>query len=263
MAPASVEGAGSCGSTARATCEGVGGGGGAARAREAAPPVGGPSCLGAGRPEAAAGSSDAPPHVARSQTAGMSNTVCVSDAVGEWAVVGAKLVQDLSKFGEVARLDAIGGTLGTVLATYFDVRCAQSALLHMASRAEPFQSAPQDCRIVLVDLLGFFAKTGYAARLQDFGEVAHVDMYGALAAVEFYDLRSARALWVAAGDCATPVSNHHDLAAERGPPGPACSPQWARRRGEPSVRGPTGPRRLTDIDGHVGCGGGEGRSARA
>ncbi|CAK0866074.1 unnamed protein product, partial [Prorocentrum cordatum] len=97
----------------------------------------------------------------------MSNTLCVSDAVGEWAVVGAKLVQELSEFGEAARLDAVGGTLGTVLATYFHARCAQSVLLHMAPRAEPFQSAPQDCRIVLADLPGFLAKRGCAARLQD------------------------------------------------------------------------------------------------
>merc|ERR1719162_2587570 len=146
------------------------------------------------------------PHMACSQTAGMSNTVCISDTPGQWVVVGTKTVQDLSEFGEIARLDAcLAGTLGTVLVTYFDVRCAQTVMLHMASRAKPFQPASHDCRIVSVELQGFCAKMGHAGGFQDFGEVAHVNMLDGHAVVEFYDLRSAQALLTAAGDCASPV----------------------------------------------------------
>jgi hypothetical protein len=152
----------------------------------------------------AAGITGTPPHV--SQTAGMSNTVCISDTSGQWKVVGTKIVQDLSKFGEIARLDAsLAGTLGTVLVTYFDVRCAQMVMLHMAPIAEPFQPASHDCRIVSVDLPGFCAKTGHIGGFDDFGEVAHVNMFAGQVVIEFYDLRSAQALLAAAGDCATPV----------------------------------------------------------
>jgi hypothetical protein len=153
-----------------------------------------------------AGLSSTPPHMACSQTAGMSNTVCISGTSRRWTVVGSETVQDLSEFGEIARLDAcLAGTLGTVLVTYFDVRCAQTVLLHMASRAKPFQPASHDCRVVSVGLHGFCAKMGHMGRFQDFGEVAHVDMRDGQAFVEFYDLRSAQALLAAAGDCASPV----------------------------------------------------------
>jgi hypothetical protein len=153
-----------------------------------------------------AGISSTPARMACSQTAGMSNTVCISGPSGRWTVVGAETVQDLSEFGDIARLDAcLAGSLGTVLVTYFDVRCAQSVLLQMASIAEPFQPASHDCRVVSVELQGFCAKMGHAGRFQDFGEVAHVDMFDGQAVVEFYDLRSAQALLTAAGDCASPV----------------------------------------------------------
>jgi hypothetical protein len=115
-------------------------------------------------------------------------------------------MQDLSKFGEIARLDvSFADPHGTMLVTYFDVRRAQIALLRMASRAELFQPALHDCRIVSVDFPNFCAKTGHTGGFEDFGEVAHVSMLAGQVVVEFYDLRSARALLAAAGDCATPV----------------------------------------------------------
>jgi len=195
------------------------------------------------------GISGTPPHMTCSQTAGMSNTVCISDTSGKWKVVGARTVQDLSKFGEIARLDAsLAGTLGTVLVTYFDVRCAQVLMLHMTSRAEPFQPASHDCRIVSVDLPGFCAKTGRIGGFEDFGEVAHVNMFAGQVVIEFYDLRSAQALLAAAGDCATPVPGdavapsaiqtrdlfEGDLAKLAAPPGigrPAAAPTNAGPKG--------------------------------
>jgi len=163
-----------------------------------------------------AGISTTPSHMTCSQTEGMSNTVCISHTSGQWNVVGTKIVQDLSKFGEIARLDtSLAGTLGTVLVTYFDVRSAQNVMLQMASRAKPFQPASHDCRIVSVDLQGFGAKMGHMGGFQHFGEVAHVDVLGGQAIVEFYDLRSAQALLASAGDCASPVP-----AGAAAPPSP-------------------------------------------
>jgi len=191
----------------------------------------------------AGGFGSAPPHMTCSQTAGMSNTVCMSDVSGQWKVLGLKIVQDLSEFGEIARLDtSLAGTLGTVLVTYFDVRCAQLVLLHMESRAEPFQPASHDCRIVSVDLQGFCAKSGHIGGFQDFGEVAHASLFGGQAIVEFYDLRAAQALLAAAGDCASPVpggSSVCDLlegvpAQLPVPPGigrPAAAPAQASAKG--------------------------------
>ncbi|CAK0908446.1 unnamed protein product [Prorocentrum cordatum] len=150
----------------------------------------------------AAGGSGAPPDTSCSWTSGMSNTICILSAAG------ARPLQDLSESGEIAHLCAsLAGALGAVLVTYFDVRCAQSAVLHMAPRATPHQPAARDRRIVSVDLLGFRAKAQHAGgfQFQDFGEVAHVSMFAGMAVVEFYDTRSAQALLRAASGCATLV----------------------------------------------------------
>lgn len=137
----------------------------------------------------------------------MSNTVCIRDISGEWKAVEKGVVQKLSEFGEIARLDAsLAATLGTVLVTYFDVRCAQYVLVQMAPTAEPFQPATHDCRVVSVDLVKFYEKTGAAGGFQEYGEVANVAQFAGKALVEFYDLRSAQALLAAARTSARPAS---------------------------------------------------------
>ncbi|CAE8637035.1 unnamed protein product, partial [Polarella glacialis] len=75
-----------------------------------------------------------------SHTASLSNTVCISDPEGNWTVVSVKGVQDLSKFGEIARLDtSLVVVARCVLVTFFDVRSAQQLLNASTSgRVEPF-----------------------------------------------------------------------------------------------------------------------------
>jgi len=192
-----------------------------------------------------------PPRMPRSPTAGVSNTVCVTISA-QGGPVWTKAAEELSEFGEIARLDvSLSITLGTVLVTYFDVRCAQMVMLHMASRAEPFQPASHDCRIVSVDLPGFCAKTGHIGGFDDFGEVAHVNMLAGHAVIEFYDFRSAQALLAAAGDSATPVPGDStapaaiardlfegDPAKLRAPPGigrPAAAPTQAFPKGSSGI----------------------------
>jgi len=200
----------------------------------------------------AAGTPGTPPRTMCSHTARLWNTVRLFDVSGQTLVVGAEAMQALSEFGEIARVDtSIAGTVGTMLVTYFDVRCAQMVMLHMASRAEPFQPASHDCRIVSVDLPGFCAKTGHIGGFDDFGEVAHVNMLAGHAVIEFYDFRSAQALLAAAGDSATPVPGDStapaaiardlfegDPAKLRAPPGigrPAAAPTQAFPKGSSGI----------------------------
>ncbi|CAK0829906.1 unnamed protein product [Prorocentrum cordatum] len=171
-----------------------------------------------------------PPRMPRSPTAGVSNTVCVTISA-QGGPVWTKAAEELSEFGEIARLDvSLSITLGTVLVTYFDVRCAQMALLSMASFAAPFPQAEQDCRIVLVDVPSLCQKLGRTTGFQDFGEVAQVDIVAGQSVVEFYDCRSAQALLAAAGDCATPLPASAVLPSTR-PPKDASGHLPAPQRG--------------------------------
>uniref|UniRef100_A0A7S4QFQ2 Mei2-like C-terminal RNA recognition motif domain-containing protein n=1 Tax=Alexandrium monilatum TaxID=311494 RepID=A0A7S4QFQ2_9DINO len=143
-----------------------------------------------------------------SLTAGLSNTVCISDPSGEWLSVQSKAVKEFSEFGDVARLDlSLVVVLKCVILTYFDVRSTQQVLLNLAGRAEPFPAAAHDCRIVRVKTGAFFEKAPMLAAnggFAQFGEVAHMAMCGNDALVEFFDMRAAQMLLAAAGDTASP-----------------------------------------------------------
>lgn len=143
--------------------------------------------------------------IGQSSTASLSNTVCFSDPDGEWPSVEEKTVEELSQFGEIARLDtSLALVLRCILVTYFDVRCAQRALLKWASRTEPFLPAAHDCRIVRVKLQAFAEKMGGLKGFGQFGEVANISMHRGDAIVEFYDMRAAQFLLASVGNCATP-----------------------------------------------------------
>ncbi|CAK0839191.1 unnamed protein product [Prorocentrum cordatum] len=203
----------------------------------------------------AAGTAGTSPRTMCSHTARMSNTVRIFDSSGQRNVVGSKAMQALSEFGEIARVDtSIAGTLGTVLVTYFDVRCAQFMMRHAASRVEPVPPASHDCRTVAVDLSSYYTRAGCTGGFQDFGEVAHVDVFAEQVVVEFYDLRSAQALLAAAGDCATPALGAIPVLATdqtrelrgsvlahlRAPPGlarPAAAPDSPCRKGRGGMPG--------------------------
>jgi len=143
-----------------------------------------------------------------SLTAGLSNTVCISDPEGEWPFVQDSVVKELSEFGEIARLDtSLSVVLKCILLTFFDVRSSQRLLLHMADRSEPFPPAAHDCRIVRVKMASFVERLPMVAAtggFAQFGEVAHIAMCGGDALVEYYDMRAAQMLLVAAGLTASP-----------------------------------------------------------
>lgn len=140
-----------------------------------------------------------------SPTASLSNTVCISDPNGDWAAVRDKTVEDLTEFGEIARLDSsLAVVFRCVLVTYFDVRCTQRVLMQMAGRTEPFPPAAHDCRTVRVNTAAFAEKVSSFGGFATFGEVAHISMVRGDAIVEFYDMRSAQVLLAAAGSAASP-----------------------------------------------------------
>ncbi|CAK0895637.1 unnamed protein product, partial [Prorocentrum cordatum] len=207
-ARAAAEGAD--GGSARAPSKGTGGGAGPQAAVQDA------SGFDVAFVPMAAGIPSAP--LAHSQTAGVSNTVCISNTPGQLNT-GMQAARDLAQLGEIARIDFGLASIRDMLVTYFDVRDAQTALLRLASCAAPFPQAAQDSRVVLVDVDGFCAKTGRTAGFQDFGEVANVDVVAGQLVVEFYDLRSAQALLAAAGDCATLVPS-----SAFAPPAPVVAP---------------------------------------
>jgi hypothetical protein len=140
-----------------------------------------------------------------SPTANLSNTVSISEP-GDWLNLDEKTVEELSEFGDVARLDiSLGTVLRCVLVTFFDVRCAQRLILHFGARAESFPPAAHDTRIVSVNMQAFTSKA-LMGGFQQFGEVANISMYRGDAIVEFYDMRSAQFLLAAAGGGAQPWS---------------------------------------------------------
>mmetsp|Transcript_25731 Transcript_25731/g.65471 ORF Transcript_25731/g.65471 Transcript_25731/m.65471 type:complete len:576 (+) Transcript_25731:111-1838(+) len=147
-----------------------------------------------------------------SPTSSLSNTVSISDP-GEWLKLDENTVEELSEFGDVARVDiSLGAVLRCVLVTYFDVRCAQQLLLHFGSRAESFPPAVHDCRIVSVDM-NAFAQKALMGGFSQFGEVANVSMFRGETIVEFYDMRSAQFLLATAGGSAQPWTPDASAAA--------------------------------------------------
>lgn len=140
-----------------------------------------------------------------SPTAALSNTVCILDPKGVWALVADRTVEALSEYGEIARLDSsLSAALQCVLVTYFDVRCTQRVLMQLAGRTESFPPAAHDCRIVRVNMAAFATKVGALGGFKQYGEVAHITMAHSDAIVEFYDMRSAQFLLAAAGGTASP-----------------------------------------------------------
>jgi hypothetical protein len=146
-----------------------------------------------------------------SLTAALSNTVCVQDLLGSWRTVNKGVVQDFSAFGEVARLDT--SLVSSVLVTYFDVRSAQKLLLQRASAAEPLPQAAQDFRSVQVSMTSFVKKFGTRTNFEQFGEVAHIAVLGVDACIEFYDMRAAQALILAAPESTSPWLPQQQLPA--------------------------------------------------
>lgn len=124
-----------------------------------------------------------------------SNTLCISGAACAWSAVQADMVQELSKFGEIAALDmSLATAAKRILVTYFDVRCAQRALLGLAGCTEPVPPTASECRTVRVALSAFATAAAAHGDLARFGEVARLSVLPPNAVVEFYDLRSAQAL---------------------------------------------------------------------
>lgn len=137
-------------------------------------------------------------------TALLSNTVSISH-LEDWDVSLEELVEDLSRLGDLARVDAsLAGTLRRILVTYFDVRAAQQALVEYAGQAEPFAPMQHDCRVVRVSQAAF-EKVCSGRNLRSFGEVANVSIFLGHITIEFYDIRAAQKLMVAADGTAIPV----------------------------------------------------------
>jgi hypothetical protein len=143
----------------------------------------------------------------QSPSATLSNTICLSDPQCEWPAVQANLVDYLSGFGEIARLDAsLNLVLRCILVTYFDVRNAQRALTELAGRAESFPPASHDCRVLRVSLqdVSAAAKVEMINSFSQFGEVANVSVDRATAIVEYFDIRAAQCILIALGSRAQP-----------------------------------------------------------
>jgi hypothetical protein len=123
-------------------------------------------------------------------------------------MVQSPVVEFLSSFGEVARLDtSLNLVLRCVLVTYFDVRNAQRALTELAGRAEPSVPAPHDCRTILVHLQDMcLSKAELSKTFGECGEVANLALEPAqnTVIVEYYDLRAAHYLLAALGNRAQP-----------------------------------------------------------
>eukprot|EP00930_Biecheleria_cincta_P088931 TRINITY_DN7819_c0_g1_i1.p1 TRINITY_DN7819_c0_g1~~TRINITY_DN7819_c0_g1_i1.p1 ORF type:complete len:486 (+),score=82.47 TRINITY_DN7819_c0_g1_i1:156-1613(+) len=143
-----------------------------------------------------------------SQTAFLSNTICISDTTGQWPVVQVGLVNEFSEYGEIARVDVSLFTVAKcILLTYFDVRAAQQVVVSSPDRCEPFPTALHDCRIVRVKLAAFAEKVrDVEGGFGNFGEVAHISASLGIAIVEFYDMRAAQMLIAASQGTAMPFS---------------------------------------------------------
>lgn len=133
------------------------------------------------------------------------NTVRLRLPKGAPPTVDAGVVEDLSKYGDIARIDAsLATVLGHILVTYYDVRSAHRMLLDHVGHAEPFSEVQQDCRIARVNMALFAEMVGTAGGFSRFGEVANIKVVGRDAIVEFFDLRAAQALLLATGGAAQP-----------------------------------------------------------
>lgn len=144
----------------------------------------------------------------------LSNTVCIAGSGADFSSVQQKIVKDLSKFGDIARLDmSLVVVSRAVLVTFFDVRCAQRVLEALAGRAEPYPWAAHDVRVVRVNIAKL-AEPGFIEKLSQYGEVAHVGMHRGDVIIEFFDIRAAQLLLAAAGDAASPVQPQGKLQAD-------------------------------------------------
>mmetsp|Transcript_7844 Transcript_7844/g.16951 ORF Transcript_7844/g.16951 Transcript_7844/m.16951 type:complete len:512 (+) Transcript_7844:3-1538(+) len=142
--------------------------------------------------------------LARRDTSALSNTVRVSYRDGECPTATKEAAEELEQFGHVARLDVSLSTLqGSILVTYFDVRCAQRVLMEVSLTA-PFPPASHDFRIVRINVASYLEQAGSLPSFSQYGEVACASVVAGDALVEFYDLRSAQLLLAAVGPSGTP-----------------------------------------------------------
>lgn len=152
-----------------------------------------------------------------SRTASLSASVRVSISESHRMMSTADMAKELSAFGDIARLDmSLAAVLGSLMVTYFDVRCAQRLLAALPEQTESYPASPQDFRAVRMCLAAFAEMMGTIGGLNQFGEVANVTTRND-AVIEFYDMRAAQCLLAAAGPSATPVlqvSNDHSQLAE-------------------------------------------------
>jgi len=172
----------------------------------------------------------------------LSNTVCISDPSGQWPSVQQEVLK-FADYGEIARIDtSLALVLKRILVTFFDIRCAQHMLLQLGvGVAEPFPPAAHDCRTVRVEIAAFSQKAGTAGGFQRFGEVMNLTMYRDIAIVEFYDMRAAHALLVAAGGSASPWSMDHATQGASVSPAPSLSSGSATPPSALSTTAPTPP----------------------
>eukprot|EP00930_Biecheleria_cincta_P055449 TRINITY_DN41766_c0_g1_i1.p1 TRINITY_DN41766_c0_g1~~TRINITY_DN41766_c0_g1_i1.p1 ORF type:complete len:397 (+),score=53.73 TRINITY_DN41766_c0_g1_i1:26-1216(+) len=135
-----------------------------------------------------------------------SNTVCISDPDGQWMAAQTEKLCEISELGQIARLDA-SIMPGCILVTYFDVRAAQQLIFSNPDRCETFPPAPNDARVVRVELASIADKLpNQKAGFSQFGEVANISVSLGIAIVEFYDMRAAQLLIATSDSTAEPVS---------------------------------------------------------
>eukprot|EP00448_Togula_jolla_P037386 CAMPEP_0170621704 /NCGR_PEP_ID=MMETSP0224-20130122/28741_1 /TAXON_ID=285029 /ORGANISM="Togula jolla, Strain CCCM 725" /LENGTH=524 /DNA_ID=CAMNT_0010947977 /DNA_START=99 /DNA_END=1673 /DNA_ORIENTATION=- len=164
--------------------------------------------------------------IVRRDTSGLSNTVRISYRDGDSPTVTSEAAEELAQFGHVARLDvSLSTLLGSILVTYFDVRCAQRVLMEVSLTA-PFPPASHDFRIVRINVASYLEQAGSLPSFSQYGEVACASVVAGDALVEFYDMRSAQLLLAAVGSSGSPWNP--SCTEQAIPPNmPASCPQMA------------------------------------
>lgn len=133
-------------------------------------------------------------------TSSLSNTVRVAYPSELCLTVQEQTIEELSEYGEIARIDtSLGLVMGSVLVTYFDVRSAVQVLATLPGMAEPSPSSQLDFRIVSISLASFAEAVGMEGGFDRYGEVASYSMDQGEALVEYFDMRAAQRLLMAAG----------------------------------------------------------------
>eukprot|EP00421_Protoceratium_reticulatum_P060671 CAMPEP_0168494096 /NCGR_PEP_ID=MMETSP0228-20121227/71055_1 /TAXON_ID=133427 /ORGANISM="Protoceratium reticulatum, Strain CCCM 535 (=CCMP 1889)" /LENGTH=395 /DNA_ID=CAMNT_0008510893 /DNA_START=54 /DNA_END=1242 /DNA_ORIENTATION=- len=120
----------------------------------------------------------------------------------------------MEPFGEIARLDTtLAGSTGSVVVTFFDVRCAERALQELGENAAVrFPSSPQDFRAVSISSLVCSELPPTFEGFHTFGDISNVYMRGLNMIVEFYDMRSAHHVILEVPE----AKPHHDVSATVG-----------------------------------------------